>query len=84
VRDASFTGVDQDLTVSRWIWSSTDAHCCPSKEAEERYRWGPGGRFVRVGRAERRHRSKAADPATPPVVWVTVRFDVPARRNTHR
>jgi hypothetical protein len=53
VRDASFTAGDQDLTVSRWIWSSTDAHCCPSKEAEERYRWRPGGRFVRVSRAER-------------------------------
>ena len=48
IRDATFTEADQTLSVSRWIWSDSDAHCCPSMEAEERYRWGPRGPFVRV------------------------------------
>jgi hypothetical protein len=54
VRDASFEVAAQELLVSRWIWSPTDAHCCPSKEGQERYQWHRrAGRFVRVGRAER-------------------------------
>jgi hypothetical protein len=48
IRDASFTEADQNLRVSRWVWSRTDAHCCPSGKAEEHYRWRPGGPFVRV------------------------------------
>ena len=48
IRDASLTEADQTLTVSRWIWAAADAHCCPSGEAEERYRWGRRGEFVRV------------------------------------
>lgn len=52
VREATFAA-DQGLTVTRWVWSSTDAHCCPSKEAEERYQWSRAGRFVRVSRVER-------------------------------
>jgi hypothetical protein len=52
VRDASFA-TSHKLTVMRWVWSSTDAHCCPSKEAEERYGWSRTGRFVRVSRAQR-------------------------------
>lgn len=47
VRDVTFTA-NRGLRVKRWLWSSTDAHCCPSKEAEERYRWsGRAGRFER-------------------------------------
>jgi hypothetical protein len=54
VRAASFEAADQELSVSRWIWSPADAHCCPSKEGKERYRWRPGAaRFVRVGSTER-------------------------------
>ena len=52
VRDASFA-TNGKLTVRRWVWSSTDAHCCPGKEAEERYDWSRTGRFVRGSRAER-------------------------------
>jgi hypothetical protein len=48
IRDASFTESDQRLTVSRWIWSATDGHCCPSTQTEEGFRWSPHGRFVRV------------------------------------
>jgi hypothetical protein len=47
--DATFTA-DQDLVVRRAVWSTSDAHCCPSGKAEERYRWDPvTGRFVRIG-----------------------------------
>jgi hypothetical protein len=54
VRDASFESADQELSVNRWIWSPTDAHCCPSKESQERYQWRrSAGRFVPVGRSER-------------------------------
>ena len=54
VREASFEAADQELSVSRWIWSPADAHCCPSKEGQERFRWRPrAARFVRVGIAER-------------------------------
>jgi hypothetical protein len=51
VRDAAFTK-NRELTLTRWVWASTDAHCCPSKEAEERFRWR-GGRFVRLSRVLR-------------------------------
>ena len=61
VRDASF-GETHELTVTRWVWSSNDAHCCPGREAEERYKWGRTGRFVRVSRVERRARRESAAP----------------------
>ncbi len=54
IRDASFEASNQELSVNRWIWSPADAHCCPSKEGQERYQWRRGaGRFVRVERTER-------------------------------
>jgi len=59
VRDASF-GTTFELTVTRWVWSSNDGHCCPSKEAEERYKWGRARRFVRVSRTERPVRRESA------------------------
>jgi hypothetical protein len=59
LRDASF-GKNHELTVRRWVWSSQDGHCCPSKEDEERYKWGRAGRFVRVSRAERTARQESA------------------------
>ena len=47
--DVAFTN-DQDLVVKRAVWSRSDAHCCPSREAEERYRWDHNtGHFVRIG-----------------------------------
>ena len=47
--DVAFTN-DQDLVVRRAVWSTSDAHCCPSREAEERYRWDHNtGHFVRIG-----------------------------------
>jgi hypothetical protein len=53
LREAAFVP-HHGLTVTRWVWTSTDAHCCPSKEAEERYDWKrAAGRFVRVTSAER-------------------------------
>jgi hypothetical protein len=53
VREATFAP-GRGLTVTRWVWSSTDAHCCPSRQVEERYDWRrSGGRFVRVSRVER-------------------------------
>jgi hypothetical protein len=48
INDVSFTEANQTLTVSRWVWSATDAHCCPGKKAEERYRVGSLGAFARV------------------------------------
>ena len=48
IRDASFREAELHLVISRWVWSGTDAHCCPSGKAEERYRWGPRGPFVRL------------------------------------
>lgn len=51
LRDAAFAR--RELTVMRWVWSPADGHCCPGKEAEERYRWARNGRFVRARRAER-------------------------------
>jgi hypothetical protein len=54
IRDASFEAAGQELSVSRWIWSPTDAHCCPGREGQERYRWRrSAARFVRVGWVER-------------------------------
>jgi hypothetical protein len=52
VRDVAFTK-NRGLTVRCWVWESNDAHCCPSKQAEERFHWR-GGRFVRVSRVLRR------------------------------
>jgi hypothetical protein len=47
--DITFTA-EQDLVVSRAMWTTSDAHCCPSGKAEERYRWDRNtGRFVHVG-----------------------------------
>jgi len=47
--DITFTA-DQDLMVRRAVWSTSDAHCCPSGKAEERYRWDRmTGRFVQIG-----------------------------------
>ena len=37
-----------EITLTRAIWSPADAHCCPSGEIEERYRW-IRDRFIRVG-----------------------------------
>lgn len=40
---------DGILVVKRAVWSRSDAHCCPSSEAEERYRWDPASEhFVHV------------------------------------
>jgi hypothetical protein len=52
IQDASFSPSGQ-LTVTRWIWAADDAHCCPGKQADERYVWGRAGRFVAAGRIER-------------------------------
>ena len=50
IRAASFEPEAQELSVSRWIWSSSDGHCCPSKQAQERYRWRrDASGFVRIG-----------------------------------
>ena len=48
--DAAFTA-DEVLVVKRLVWTPSDAHCCPSGTAEERYRWDPeAGRFVHATR----------------------------------
>ena len=48
LKEAAFT-VNQDLVVSRAVWSATDAHCCPGGQAEERYSWDRNtNRFARV------------------------------------
>ena len=51
VTDASET--DGELKVTRFFWSARDAHCCPSRIVDERYRWS-GGRFAHVGQLDRR------------------------------
>lgn len=51
IREAALS-TSRGLSVTRSVWSSTDAHCCPSKEVEERYLW-KGGRFAHVTTAER-------------------------------
>lgn len=49
LRDIAITA-DEVLVVKRVVWSRSDAHCCPSGEAEEQYRWDRNsGRFVRIG-----------------------------------
>jgi len=54
IRASSLDAAAQELSIERWIWSPSDAHCCPSKEGQERYRWrlGAGG-FERIGTSER-------------------------------
>jgi hypothetical protein len=54
IRASSLDAAAQELSIVRWIWSPSDAHCCPSKEDHERYRWDRGAeRFVRIATAER-------------------------------
>ena len=48
LKDAFFA-TNEELVVSRAVWSATDAHCCPGGQAEERYRWDRNAnRFSRV------------------------------------
>jgi hypothetical protein len=50
----TFLPAGPEIVLMRPVWSSTDAHCCPIREATERYRWSrASGQFTRIGRVER-------------------------------
>lgn len=54
LRDIAVTK-DGVVVVKRYVWSTSDGHCCPSGEAEERYRWDRRSRrFVHMSAAPTR------------------------------